>query len=52
MYLSKEKKEKLYGLIQGKVVAGIAQVRNNQLYGYLTSDKKCRFTVFIGKNKI
>lgn len=39
---------KLYGLIQGTVVAGTAQVDNNQLYGYLTSDNKCRFSVFIG----
>jgi len=45
------KKNKLYGLIQGTVVAGIAQIRNNQLYGYLTSDYKCRFSVFIGKNR-
>ncbi len=42
--------DKLYGLIQGKVVAGIAELRNNQLYGYLTSDDKCRFTVFIGEH--
>ncbi|TNF44632.1 MAG: rod shape-determining protein MreC [Epsilonproteobacteria bacterium] len=42
---------KLYGLIQGSVVAGTARVHNNQLYGYLTSDKKCRFSVFIGKTK-
>ena len=42
---------KLYGLIQGRVVAGIATVRHNQLYGYLTSDTKCRFSVFIGENK-
>ena len=42
---------KLYGLIQGRVVAGIATVRHNQLYGYLTSDTKCRFSTFIGKNK-
>ena len=41
--------DQLYGLIQGKVVAGIAQIRNNQLYGYLTSDDKCRFSVFVGK---
>jgi rod shape-determining protein MreC len=40
---------KLYGLIQGTVVAGIAKVHNNQLYGYLTSDSKCRFSVFIGE---
>lgn len=42
---------KLYGLIQGRVVAGTARVRSNQLYGYLTSDEKCRFSVFIGKSK-
>ncbi len=42
---------KLYGLIQKDVVAGIAQVKNNQLFGYLTSDKKCRFSVFIGDKK-
>jgi len=42
---------KLYGLIQNKVVAGTAIVHNNQLYGYLTSDRKCRFSVFIGKEK-
>lgn len=41
----------LYGLIQNDVVAGIAQVHSNQLYGYLTSDSKCRFSVFIGKEK-
>ncbi len=45
------KPDKLYGLIQGKVVAGIARVRSNQLYGYLTSDEKCRFSVFIGDTK-
>jgi rod shape-determining protein MreC len=42
---------KLYGIIQDRVVAGIARVRSNQLYGYLTSDEKCRFSVFIGKTK-
>ena len=41
--------DQLYGLIQGKVVAGIARIQNNQLYGYLTSDDKCRFSVFVGK---
>ena len=44
------KKDKLYGLIQEKVVAGVARLHNNQLYGYLTSDEKCRFSVFIGKD--
>jgi len=42
---------KLYGLVQNRVVAGVSEVHNGQLYGYLTSDKKCRFSVFIGKNK-
>jgi len=42
---------KIYGLIQGTVVAGVATLKNNQLYGYLTSDDKCRFSVFIGKKK-
>lgn len=44
-------KNRLYGLMQGRVVAGIASVHSNQLYGYLTSDKKCRFSVFIGESK-
>jgi len=43
--------DKLYGMIQGNVVAGTARVQNNQLYGYLTSDEKCRFSVFIGQTK-
>jgi rod shape-determining protein MreC len=43
--------DKIYGLIQNKVVAGIAQIHNNQLYGYLTSSTQCRFSVFIGKEK-
>lgn len=42
---------KLYGLIQGTVVAGIGKLRNNQLYGYLTSDSRCRFSVFLGDKK-
>ncbi len=42
---------KIYGLIEGTVVAGVASLKNNQLYGYLTSDDKCRFSVFLGENK-
>jgi len=52
--LTKPKKvteNKLYGLIQGTVVAGIAILENNQLYGYLTSNEKCKFSVFLGENK-
>lgn len=45
------KESQLYGLIQSDVVAGIARIQNNQLYGYLTSDRKCRFSVFIGEAK-
>jgi len=45
------KKDKLYGIIQKNVVAGTAMVLGNQLYGYLTSDKKCRFSVFIGESE-
>lgn len=45
------KNNKLYGLMQGHVVAGTARLQNNQLYGYLTSDNTCRFSVFIGENK-
>ena len=43
--------DRLYGLMQGRVVAGTARVLNNQLYGYLTSDEKCRFSVFVGESK-
>ncbi len=41
----------IYGLIQDSVIAGIALLHNNQLYGYLTSDERCRFAVFVGKEK-
>ena len=44
-------KDKLYGLVQNQVVGGIAKLENNQLFGYLTSDTKCRFSVFTGKEK-
>ncbi len=42
------KEKKIYGLMQDSVVAGIAQIKHNQLYGYLTSDPMCRFAVFVG----
>ena len=45
------RENRIYGLIQGTVAAGVATLKNNQLYGYLTSDDKCRFSVFIGKNR-
>jgi len=43
--------KKIYGLMQDSVVAGIARLKNNQLYGYLTSDPKCRFSVFVGEEQ-
>ena len=43
--------KKIYGLMQDSVVAGIARLKNNQLYGYLTSDPKCRFSVFVGQEQ-
>jgi len=45
------KQNKIYGLLQNQVVAGIAFLKDTQLFGYLTSDNKCRFSVFIGKSK-
>lgn len=47
----KSSKNKLYGLIQGDVVAGVAHIENNNLYGALVSSDKCRFSVFIGKDR-
>ncbi len=44
-------KDKLYGLIQGSVVGGVAKVHNNNLYGALVSNEKCRFSVFVGKKR-
>ena len=43
-------KEKLYGLIQDSVAAGVAHLENNNLYGALVSSEKCRFSVFVGKD--
>ncbi len=44
-------KDRLYGLIQGSVVAGVAKVHNNNLYGALVSNEKCRFSVFVGEKR-
>ncbi len=41
----------LFGLIQEDVVAGVAQIHNNNLYGSFTSNSKCRFSVFVGKDR-
>ncbi len=41
--------DRIYGLIQDNVVGGVARIENNQLRGYLTSDEKCRYSVYVGK---
>lgn len=42
---------KAYGLIQNNTIGGTAVMKNGNLYGYLTSNSRCRFAVFIGKNR-
>jgi rod shape-determining protein MreC len=42
---------KLHGLMQNDVVGGTAILRGDHLYGYLTSNPRCRFGVFVGKNR-
>ncbi len=41
----------IYGLIQDEVVAGTAQMEGGLLYGYLISNPKCRFSVYVGKER-
>ena len=40
-----------YGLIQNNTVGGTAVLKNGNLYGYLSSNPRCKFSVFIGKNR-
>ncbi len=47
----KGNEKKLYGLIQGGVVGGVAKLVNNNLYGALVSSDKCRFSVFVGEKR-
>ncbi len=42
---------KVYGLIQNNTVGGTAVLRGGNLYGYLSSNARCKFSVFIGKNR-
>ena len=44
--------EKIYGLIQKNVAAGIAIKENNLLEGILLSNPKCQFSTFIGEKKM
>ena len=55
IYLLNEKKlesNKFFGLIQNNLVSGIAIQRNNKLEGILVSNKDCKISVSIGKNRV
>lgn len=41
----------VYGLIQNNTVGGTAALKGGNLYGYLSSNARCKFSVFIGKNR-
>ncbi len=54
VYLTKSNelgKDKIYGLIQKNVAAGIAIKENGTLKGILLSNPICQFSTFIGKDK-
>jgi len=38
---------RVYGLIQNNTVGGTAILKNGNLYGYLASNPRCKFSVFI-----
>ncbi len=42
---------KVYGLIQNNTVGGTAVLKGKNLYGYLSSNARCKFSVFVGKNR-
>ncbi len=46
------KDDKIYGLIQKNVAAGIAIKKDNRLEGILLSNEKCQFSTFIGEKKM
>ncbi|NPA27739.1 MAG: rod shape-determining protein MreC [Epsilonproteobacteria bacterium] len=48
----KFQEKKLYGLIQKDVVAGVAEFKDNKLYGYLLSNPKATFSVVIGEDRV
>ena len=55
IYLSNSNKlenDKIYGLIQRNVAAGIAIKKKGLLEGFLLSNEKCQFSTFIGKYKM
>ena len=54
IYLTKGselKKDKIFGLIQKNVAAGIAIKTDEPLKGILLSNEECQFSTFIGENK-
>ncbi len=42
---------KIYGLIEGNSVAGIALRENGQNIGFLNGDERCNYTILIGKEE-
>jgi len=48
----KLQENKIYGLVQKDYAAGIAIYKEHKLYGYLLSNTKTNFSVYIGKDKI
>ena len=44
-------KNRIYGLMQNSFVMGTAEFKNGMLHGNLISNKDCKFSVFIGKEK-
>jgi len=49
---AKLKDDKIYGLIQKRVVAGIAIKKDDILEGILLSNEKCQFSTFVGEQKM
>ena len=47
----KLEEDKAYGLIQNNSVGGTAIYKKGNLYGYLSSNPRCKFAIFIGKNR-
>jgi rod shape-determining protein MreC len=48
----KLKDDKIYGLIQKDVAAGIAIKNRDHLEGILLSNEKCQFSTFVGKDRM
>ena len=46
------KDDKIYGLIQKNVAAGIAIKNGDNLEGILLSNEKCQFSTFVGKDRM